>query len=126
MEKKIVILIAIMMFFCGVGVGVSIVTVANSNGQTANTVVGSWVVHYSMRDVVVEFRADGTGTWQFGQPLNFTWQRTGDGFTSSAYLEDLGQQDFSGELTEDGKRLVIKGFGDGTFMPGSTTVFDRL
>jgi hypothetical protein len=117
--------------FCGYQIasqsGRSTVTPASVVSQSSY--VGTWVVRYPSRDVVLEFLEDGTGSWQ-GQPsISFSCRPdpNGNSFTAIATMPGGNPCKISGKLSTDGKHLVITGFGDGWFASSyCTTIFERL
>jgi len=98
--------------------------------EARGRVVGTWICRFGgiLGDAIVHFRSDGTGDWQCPD-AQVKWNQSPNGFVATAYWNDQGrprQHRLSGQLSENGSRLAIKGWSQWGFGSRESIVFERL
>lgn len=91
--------------------------------------VGTWVTHLGgiFGDISIRFDSDGTGVFRNG--IKFTWQKKDNGFIAQIRTMESGYWEnsaFSGQVSSDGKKMLMVGWGIYGFKPTENTTFEKL
>jgi len=91
--------------------------------------IGTWVTHFGgiFGDATVRLDSDGTGF--FRNAVKFTWQRTENGFVAQIETRENGPLQtctFSGQVSNDGQKMLVTGWGLYGFKPNDSTTFEKI
>lgn len=98
--------------------------------QERGRIAGTWVCRFGgiLGDAVVRFNPDGTGQWQTPDAAT-RWKSTGSDITISVTWVERGQAKrahCTGQLSDDGSRLLIQGWSAWGFGRSENAVFERM